>query len=217
MTGFVKANYKRIEEEHPDLILGHSDIQKQIAYDLIEKGHDVWISNHRSLDGILRYIQTLSLLVDQKERGLRLVEKLTSLRDKFKGLASQLKRRPKVYFEEWDEPKISAIDWVREMIDVCGGDNIISHESTLLAKDRILTDEQIINANPDLIIGCWCGKKVDIESIYKRVGWNDVKAIKNKMVYEVEPEVFLQPGPAPFLDGLEILFGLIEKAAQIPA
>lgn len=213
----MKANYKRIEEEHPDLILGHSDIQKQIAYDLIEKGHDVWISNHRSLDGILRYIQTLSLLVDQKERGLRLVEKLTSLRDKFKGLASQLKRRPKVYFEEWDEPKISAIDWVREMIDVCGGDNIISHESTLLAKDRILTDEQIINANPDLIIGCWCGKKVDIESIYKRVGWNDVKAIKNKMVYEVEPEVFLQPGPAPFLDGLEILFGLIEKAAQIPA
>lgn len=212
---FTSSNYNKILAHDPDLIIGHSDIQKDIARDLIELGQNVFIANHRSIHEILNYIHMLSNLVGEKEKGQVLIERLVAQISKAKEFAKTLQRRPKIYFEEWDEPKISAIKWVSEIIDICGGDNIFANKADgVLAKERFCSDEEVIAANPDIIFGCWCGKKVKIESIYAREGYAEIEAIKNKQVFELAPEVFLQPGPAPILDGIDILIKYFEKFNQ---
>ena len=202
---FTTSHYKKIADLRPDLILGHSDIQKDIARDLIEQGHNVFIANHRSIDGILQYIHMLSRLCGVEEKGLNLVKSLESKIESIQELTKNLQHKPKVYFEEWDDPKISAINWVSEALAICGADPIFSDRAEgILAKERFVQDEEIIKYSPDIIFACWCGKKVKIDSIYKREGYETISAIKNKRVYELAPEIFLQPGPALLLDGLDI-------------
>ena len=212
---FTSCNYTKILNAKPDLVIGHSDIQKDIARDLIELGLDVYIANHRSIAGILSYIGMISKLVDAKEEGRELIDRLLLKLQEAKDFAKTLHKRPKVYFEEWDDPQISAIKWVSELIDICGGDNIFKdREDGVLAKERFCSDEEVITRNPDFIFGCWCGKKVKLESIKKRDGYKDLAAIKKERVFELPPEIFLQPGPAPILDGIDILLNYFKEFAQ---
>ncbi|MAX66229.1 MAG: ABC transporter substrate-binding protein [Bacteriovoracaceae bacterium] len=203
---FTSSNYKKILEKKPDLVLGHSDIQKDIARDLIEMGQNVFIANHRSLEEILQYIQLLSRMVDASQEGEKLIKKLRNKINEAKEFTKTLHRRPKVYFEEWDEPQISAIKWVSELIELCGGENIFASKSDgLLAKERFVSNADVVAMNPDIIFACWCGKKVQLSSFAQREGFSEVSAIKSKRVLELPPEIFLQPGPAVFLEGINIL------------
>lgn len=212
---FTSSKIDKIVQMDADLILGYSDIQKDIAKDLIGLGQDVWISNHRSVRQILTYISTLSKIVDAAHEGEALIEKLLEKIARAKAFASKLKSRPRVYFEEWDDPQISAIEWVSEIIELCGGISITHHVATQkMAMDRVVSSEFIIDKNPDIIFGCWCGKKVKISKICSRVGWEEITAIKNNNVYELEPEIFLQPGPAVILDGIDILINYFEKWSE---
>ena len=152
------------------------------------------------------------MLVDAKDRGLSLINRLEKIIDLSKERASQLSWSPKVYFEEWDEPMITAIEWVSEMISICGGINIFENISkSKMAKGRFVSEKDVIEQNPDIILACWCGKKVSQESIYARKGWQNISAIKNGHVFELEPEIFLQPGPAPILEGLDQILTIFES------
>lgn len=209
---FTSSNYTKILAKNPDLVLGHSDIQKDIARDLIEKGQNVFIANHRSIDGILNYIHMLSRLVDAKEEGDLLLARLEAQIAHAQEFTKTLHYKPRIYFEEWDDPLISGIQWVSELIELCGGVNINNKQSHgILAKERFTSHEFIIESNPDIIFGCWCGKRVKIEEIKNREGYKSINAVKNNQVFELAPEVFLQPGPAPILDGINILIDYISK------
>ncbi|MEX0798333.1 MAG: ABC transporter substrate-binding protein [Bacteriovoracaceae bacterium] len=209
---FTSSNIKKIKSHNPDLVLGFSDIQKDIARDLIAEGMNVFVANHRSLSEILEYIEMLGRLVDAPAETKALIGKLNSKIDMAKSFAQALKARPKVYFEEWDDPMISGIQWVSELIELCGGIDINKElANAKLAKDRFVEPLTIIQKNPDLILGCWCGKKVNIQKILDREGFDKIRAVQTKNVFEVEPEIFLQPGPAPFLDGIDVLINIFKE------
>jgi iron complex transport system substrate-binding protein len=213
---FTSSNYDKIEAQNPDLILGHSDIQKDIAKDLIERGHNVYIANHRSLEGILGYIRFIGNLAEKQEESIELIDSLLQNITNAQQFRKDLKRRPRVYFEEWDDPMISGIQWVSELIELCGGEDINKNLSQgVLAKERFTNSQAIIDLDPDIIIACWCGKKVKLEKIKERDGWSDIKAVKNNMVFEVQPEIFLQPGPAPLKDGIKILMEMFKNWEEV--
>jgi iron complex transport system substrate-binding protein len=209
---FTSSNYKKIAQLNPDLILGHSDIQKEIAKDLIEQGFNVFIANHRSLTGILDYIAMLGNLTESQREAKVLLKMCHDHIQKAKKFAKTLISRPKVYIEEWDNPPISGIEWFAEIVNLCGGEVLFKNQSKgILALERIVTFDQVKELNPDMILACWCGKKVKINAIISRDGWNEITAVKEKMVYELAPEVFLQPGPAPIISGIDILINLFSK------
>ena len=206
---FTSSSYDKIEALEPDLILGFSDIQSDIARDLIKRGHNVFISNHRSLDEILNYILLLSSMVGASKKGEELV---VQLKGKLQKTKRYLKKETKVYFEEWDEPMISAIRWVSDLITHIGAVDIFREESSgSLAKERFVSSEQVIQANPDIIFGCWCGKKVKIDQIKSRDGWQNINAIKNGSIFELDPAIFLQPGPAPIISGIDELLKIFSS------
>ncbi|MEM7183048.1 MAG: cobalamin-binding protein [Spirochaetota bacterium] len=216
VSSFLKANVSKIKRLKPDLVLGFSDIQKDIAYELVAEGIEVWIANHRSLQGVLDYILKLGALVGASEQALSLtesyIEKVRSIRQ----LSSSSTVMPKVYFEEWDEPIITGIQWVGELIDICGGMDIFSNlRNETLAKNRIITREDVIAKNPDIFLGCWCGKPLQKDTVIARKGWDKITAIQNEQVHELPPEIFLQPGPALFEDGLDQLFALLQSQRSI--
>lgn len=212
---FTSSNIKKIKELKPDLVLGFSDIQKDIAKELIEEGIDVWIANHRSIKDMFRYIKTLSLLVDKKQEGMKLLNRLETKLQEAQAFAKTLKQKPKVYFEEWDDPLISAITWVSEIIEICGGKNIFSENATaVLAKDRFVSHTDIIKNNPDIILACHCGKKVKLNKIKSRENYSSIEAIQKNRVYELEPEIFLQPGPAVILDGIDQIISLFQNFSK---
>lgn len=206
MSVFTHANLQKIVEAKPDLVLGFSDIQKDIAKDLIGMGLNVWIANHRSLDEILDYILALGSLCGVRKSAMDYVAMLEEQLENAKEIAMQFKQKPKVYIEEWDEPRLSGIRWFSQIIETCGGIDI-NHDKSFssLAKDRTVTDQEVIRANPDIILGCWCGKPVDIASFSKREGWGQISAVRNNQVFELDPAIFLQPGPAPFIDGIPLV------------
>lgn len=204
MTSFIKANLQKILDLSPNLVIGFSDIQKDIARDLISQGLDVYISNQRSIQEILRYIKILSGIVGAVNEGEILVLELLGIIQKAKEIRGA--KRPKIYFEEWDEPQITAIRWVSEIIEIAGGEDIFSSKSSgSLAKERFVSSDEVVEQNPDIIFGCWCGKKFDLSSMVNRPNWNKINAVKNSQVYELDPAIFLQPGPAPILEGISIL------------
>ena len=215
VSQFVRSDIEQIIALKPDLIIGFSDIQKDIARELIGRGLNVFVTNQRSLEEILNQMLLLSRMVGEERIGLELVD---GFRVKLESYRQKAKTRPKVkvYFEEWDNPRLSGIQWVSELIEACGGENIFRHKTGSLAKEREATDEEIISGNPDVIIGCWCGKKVKVDSFAARPGYGAITAIKNNQVYEVDPAIFLQPGPALFVDGLSQMFELLGKVSGHP-
>ena len=193
---FTSSSYEKIEALKPDLILGFSDIQSDIARDLIKRGHNVFISNHRSVEEILNYILLLSSMVGASKKGEELV---AQLKGKLQKLRVSLKKDIKVYFEEWDEPMISAIRWVSDLITHLGAVDIFREESFgSLAKERFVSREKVIRANPNIIFGCWCGKKVKINDIKNRVGFESIDAVKNDRVFELDPAIFYSQDPRLF-------------------
>lgn len=212
VSAFTSSKIDTILDMAPDLVLGFSDIQKDIARDLIGAGLNVWIANHRTLEETLTYVQLLGRLVGEPERAAQLVNEWRAKIEEIQRKAARWSRKPRVYFEEWDEPQISAIRWVSELIEVCGGEDIFSERShAKLAQGRFCQSAEVVERAPDIIFGCWCGKKVRVAAITARPGWETIPAVKQQQVYELEPEIFLQPGPALFVDGLDILFSYLEK------
>ena len=209
---FTHANQKKVIEMKADLIIGYSDIQKDIARDLIEQGQNVWISNHRTLNETLNYCYTLSAMVGADETFQKLLEVWRGKIMLAQDFSKELSAKPRVYLEEWDEPLISGIAYFSELVSLCGGIDINSHlKDGFKASERFPEPSHIIEQNPDLILACWCGKKVEKEEIASRPGWEQIKAVRNKKIIELAPEIFLQPGPALFESGIDTLIELFKR------
>ncbi len=213
VTQFIRSDVEEIIKLRPTLVLGFSDIQKDIARELIGRGLNVFVTNQRSLSEILSYIHMLGRLVGEQTRAIALTNDFQHRIETIKTKVAKLPRRPRVYFEEWDHPRLSGITWVSELIEICGGENIFSDRVGSMAKDRAVTDEMIRQRAPEIIFGCWCGKPVKIEKIMAREFYDTIPAVQNKFIWELSPAIFLQPGPALFLDGLDQMFSIIEKVA----
>jgi len=212
VSAFVDGSVKKICELKPDLIIGFSDIQADLAAKLIKANQQVLIFNQRSIDEILEVILTIGRIVSAEDKAQKLVDKYTENLKKAKEKTSKQNTKPKVYFEEWDDPTFSGIRWVSELIEIAGGKDIFSDKSHgKLAMEREIQWPDVIEKNPDVILASWCGKPVDIESIKKREGWDQISAIKNNRIHEIDSSIILQPGPASLTEGLKMLESLIRE------
>lgn len=211
VSAFTSAKIDKILALKPDLVLGFSDLQADIAAELIRHGISVHIFNQRSVDEILTTVAMVGGMVGVEARSQALIAELTSNLESARVAASRIKRRPRVYFEEWDDPQISAIRWVSELIGYAGGDDCfpeLAKES--LGKNRIIADPNtVVERAPDIIIGSWCGKKFRPERVAARSGWEQVPAVLNNEIHEVKSALILQPGPAALSDGLNELSRII--------
>jgi iron complex transport system substrate-binding protein len=216
VSAFTSAKTAAILELEPDLVIGFSDIQADIARDLIKAGVEVWISNHRSVAGILGYIRRLGAMVGAAEKAERYAAEAEAHIAAIEAAAAQLPRRPRVYFEEWDEPPISGIRWVAELIRIAGGDDVFPElAEKSLARDRIIADSaEIVRRQPDLILGSWCGKKFRPDRVAARPGWQAIPAVRHGQLHEVKSPIILQPGPAALFDGLDALHRHIASVAH---
>lgn len=216
VSAFTSAKTERIADLTPDLVLGFSDLQADIAAELIRAGIPVHVFNQRSVAEILEFIRMLGAMVGAQVRTAVLIDELQRGLDAVQTAAAKLPCRPRVYFEEWDEPPISAIRWVSELIGIAGGDDVfpeLSREPS--GKARIIADpNEIIRRAPDLIIGSWCGKKFAPDRVRARPGWDAIPAVRNGQLGEVKSCDILQPGPAALTDGLAQLHRLIAATAQ---
>ena len=204
VSAFTSAKIGEILELKPDFVIGFSDIQADIAAAFIRHGVEVWISNHRSVPGILDYIRRLGALVGAADRADAYVDGLRRGLDAIEREAALLPRRPRVYFEEWDEPPITGIRWVAELVRIAGGDDIFPERALeSLAKARILEDaDEVVRRAPDIILGSWCGKKFRPEKVAARPGWDTIPAVRDGQLFEVKSPLILQPGPAALTDGV---------------
>ncbi len=215
VSAFTSARIGEILKLEPDFVIGFSDIQADIARELIKAGVEVWISNHRSVDGILAYIRRLGAMVGQAAKADQLARRAEAHIDEVRAAAARLPRRPRVYFEEWDEPPITGIRWVAELVRIAGGDDVFPELAEKeLGKDRILADPlEPARREPDIVIGSWCGKKFRPEKVAARPGWENVPAVRNGELHEVKSPIILQPGPAALSDGLDALHAIIARWA----
>ena len=215
VSAFTSAKIDRIVAQKPDLVLGFSDLQADIAADLIRAGIAVHVFNQRSVAEILQTVRVLGGLVGCEAKAAALVDELESRLEQARQQAARLPRRPRVYFEEWDEPQISAIRWVSELVGVAGGDDCFAELAVQsLGRHRIIADPlEVPRRAPDLIIGSWCGKKFRPEAVAARTGWADVPAVRSGQLYEVKSPLILQPGPAALTDGLDALSRIVQRWA----
>lgn len=217
VSAFTSADIPKILELKPDLVLTFSDLQADIAATLIRHGVDVHAFNQRSIAQILDMIRTLGALVGASHRADRLADELAGAVATARERAAQLARRPKVYFEEWDDPMISGIGWVSELIDAAGGIDIFADRASCKsAKNRIVTAEEVIRHEPDIIVGSWCGKKFRPEKVARRPGFDRMHAVRHGLLHEIKSSLILQPGPAALTDGLSALQAIIAHAIDGP-
>jgi len=211
VSAFLSAKIDKILALEPDCVLGFSDLQADIASALIRHGIQVTVFNQRSVEEVFSVLFQVAAMVGQGERGLALLQTMRTRLEEIASAASALTRRPRVYFEEWDEPHISAIRWVSELTGIAGGDDCfpeLARQS--LGKDRIIGDgAEIVRRNPDIIIGSWCGKKFRPEKVAARTGWEGVNAVKNRQLFEIQSADILQPGPAALTDGVAQLHHIV--------
>ncbi|HXJ10362.1 MAG TPA: ABC transporter substrate-binding protein, partial [Burkholderiales bacterium] len=214
VSAFLTARTEKILELKPDLVLGFSDLQADISKDLVKAGLNVVIFNQRSVDEILQMILVVSSLVGASEKGLRLVQEFEGNLQQIREAAGTLKRRPRVYFEEWDEPMISGIRWVSELVEIAGGDDVFKERSfSQAASGRVISDsKEVIEKNPDVILGSWCGKKFRPERVAARPGWEQISAVKNSQLHEIKSAEILQPGPAALTDGVRRIHEILSAA-----
>ena len=207
VSAFLSAKIDKILDLRPDCVFGFSDLQADIAAELIRKGVQVTVFNQRSVEEIFSMLYQVAAMVGQADRGLELLQGMREGLAAIEAQAKALPRRPKVFFEEWDEPHISAIRWVSELVGIAGGDDCFPELSVQsLGKHRIIGDGMdIVRRNPDIIIGSWCGKKFRAEKVAARPGWQDVNAVKHRQLFEIKSADILQPGPAALTDGVEQL------------
>jgi len=214
VSAFTSAKIDKILELRPDLVLGFSDLQAKIAQDLIQAGVNVLVFNQRSVDEVFEMMLTLARLVAAETAGLALVDRL---RRELDGIAESARRfpgRPRTYFEEWMDPLISGIRWVEELIEIAGGQPVFPElRNQPSAKNRIVSPEAVVAANPEVIIASWCGRKVNVDQIRRRDGWQTIDAVRRDHVYEVKSTYILQPGPAALTDGVRQLQSILARVA----
>ena len=215
VSSFLSAKTERILELKPDLVLGFSDLQADIARDLAKAGLSLVLFNQRSVQEILDMIGMLAAMVGVPEKGAALVASLESGLRSIREEAKALAHRPKVYFEEWDEPMISGIRWVSELIEIAGGEDVFREKSfSPGAQGRVVKPEDVVERNPEVILGSWCGKKFRPEKVAARPGWQDLCAVRNGELHEIKSAEILQPGPAALTDGLARIAAILREASR---
>src|SRR5580658_1089639 len=213
VSAFTSADIAKIIDLKPDLVLTFSDLQAEIAAALIRAGIDVHAFNQRTIGEILDMIRTLGALVGAADRAERLADEYAVAIARARQRAARLPRRPKVYFEELDEPMISGIGWVSELVEAAGGSDVFADRAACKsAKDRIVTAQDVIARAPDIIVGSWCGKKFRPEKVIKRPGFDRVPAVQRGALHEIKSPLILQPGPAALTDGLAALAAIVAAA-----
>ena len=211
VSAFLSAKIDKILALEPDCVFGFSDLQADIAAVLIRHGVQVTVFNQRSVDEIFSMMYQVAAMVGQVSQGLERIAQMRAGLDRMRLAAGALPRRPRIFFEEWDVPHISAIRWVSELLTLAGGDDCFPELATQsLGKNRIIADgAQIVQRNPDIIIGSWCGKKFRPEKVAARPGWEQVAAVRNGQLFEIKSADILQPGPAALTDGAAQLHRIV--------
>jgi iron complex transport system substrate-binding protein len=216
VSAFLSARQDKILELKPDLVIGFSDLQADIARDLTRAGLNVLIFNQRSVQEILDMILALASLVGASEKGMRLVQTLEDGLEGVRRAASAFSRRPRVYFEEWDEPMISGIRWVSELVEIAGGEDVFSGRShSHGATGRIVADpREVVKKDPEIILGSWCGKKFRPERVAARPGWDAICAVREHQLFEIKSADILQPGPAALTDGVRQIHEILRRSSD---
>jgi iron complex transport system substrate-binding protein len=215
VSAFTSAKIARILELKPDLVLGFSDLQADIAAQLIRAGLEVHVFNHRSVADILRMIRTLGGMIGCEAKARALAESLEAGLAEVRARAASLVRHPRVYFEEWDTPMISGIHWVSELVQSAGGEDCFPELAReALGRNRIIADPlEVPRRSPDIVLGSWCGKKFQPAAVAARPGWEGVPAVRAGFVREIKSSLILQPGPAALTDGVRAIQAIIEEWA----
>jgi iron complex transport system substrate-binding protein len=213
VSAFLSAKIDKILALKPDCVFGFSDLQADIAGLLIRSGIQVTVFNQRSVDEIFSMLYQVAAMVGEVNQGEIRLKQFRENLNAIQTAASNFKRRPIIYFEEWDEPRISAIRWVSELITIAGGDDCFPELAIMpMGKDRIIADDHsIVSRAPDIIIGSWCGKKFRPEKVSQRAGWESIPAVKNNQLFEIKSADILQPGPAALTDGVAQLHQIIQQ------
>jgi iron complex transport system substrate-binding protein len=213
VSAFTSAKIDKILALQPDCVFGFSDMQADIAAGLIRQGVQVTVFNQRSVAEIFSMMHQVAAMVGQGHKGLVLIEGMQRQLAVIESAAASLTRRPKIFFEEWDAPHISAIRWVSELMGIAGGDDCFPELAVQsLGKNRIVADgAEIVRRNPDIIIGSWCGKKFRPEKVAARAEWQNVNAVKHRQLFEIKSADILQPGPAALTDGVAQLHRIVTE------
>ena len=216
VSSFLDANFERILELKPDLVLGFSDLQADLGRELARRGVPVYLFNQRSLAEILQTVRVVGALVGRAEASEALAQELEGNLRRHAEAALALPRRPRIFFEEWHEPLISGIRWCSELVELVGGEDVCGAETRAQqgAKGRIFTPEDVARRDPEGVIASWCGRKAKREKILQRPGWSGVQAVLDDQLYEVKSSLILQPGPAALGDGVEQLARIVAAVAR---
>jgi iron complex transport system substrate-binding protein len=215
VSAFVKADFAAIEAVSPDLVLCFSDLQADIAAECARRGLAVAVFNQRSVAEILGVVLALGAWVGRPGEALSLVDELRAHLESVARAARALPRRPRVHFEEWDDPLITGIRWVAELVEVAGGDYLFPERASgAAARDRIVDPAEVVARSPDLVLASWCGKAVRTEAILARPGWRETPAGRSGRVHEIPSTTILQPGPAALTDGLDEVHRRVAEAAR---
>jgi iron complex transport system substrate-binding protein len=211
VSAFINARFDKIDALRPDLVLAFSDLQADIARELIRRGYPVYTFNQRSVDEILQMIRVVGALVGRADAGAALAARMEAGLDEIRRSAAAMRRRPRVFFEEWDAPLISGIRWVEELVEIAGGDPIFPElRGNALGKDRIVDPAVVIERNPDVIVASWCGKAMKKRTIVERPGWDRVNAVAGDHIHEIKSTYILQPGPASLTEGVTRLHAILK-------
>jgi iron complex transport system substrate-binding protein len=212
VSAFINARFDKIEALKPDLVLAFSDLQADIARELIRRGYPVYTFNQRSVAEILQMIRIVGALVGRADAGDALAAKLEAGLDDIRARAVSFARRPRVFFEEWDAPLISGIRWVEELVEIAGGDPVFPElRDKALGKDRIVDPALVVERNPDVIIASWCGKAMKKRTIVERPGWDRITAVREDWIDEIKSTYILQPGPASLTEGVRRLHDILQR------
>lgn len=217
VSAFRNAKFDAILELQPDLVLTFSDVQAEITRELVQRGITVLNFNQRSIREILEMIAVLARIVGRPDAGAAIVERLQRGLEEIRAAASAFPRRPRVYFEEWNDPLISGIQWVEELIEIAGGSPLFPElRACGKAKDRVVDASEVATRDPEVILASWCGRKVSVKQICSRPGWAETSAVRNGHVYEIKSAIILQPGPASLTEGVRQMHAILARAVQSP-
>jgi iron complex transport system substrate-binding protein len=217
VSAFLSARIDKIVALRPDLILAFSDLQADIVAGLVRRGFTVMAFNQRRVEDILQMIRVIGGLVGLQARAEQLATDLESGLEAIRASAALWPWRPRVFFEEWDDPLISGISWVDELVEVAGGTPLFPHlRSASLAKDRIVAPEVVHDARPDVILASWCGKRVRKATIASRPGWSALPAVRDQRIFEIKSTYILQPGPAALTEGVRQIHALLAHVTGVP-
>ena len=210
VSAFIDGSVSKIKALEPDLIVGFSDIQAELAAKLIKAQLQVLVFNQRTISEILDVVDALGRLVNAQGRSQMLIDGYQRNIDRARRMSTAQKHRPRVYFEEWDDPQICGIEWVSELIEVAGGQDVFAERARgKAAKERFVTTSEVCERNPEILVASWCGKAFDRDAAVSRPGMQSVSAVKNGQIFEMDPAIILQPGPAALTDGLNALEAII--------